>query len=65
MKRGKKYLKVIEQVDKLRYYELDEAVDLIKKTATAKFNETVELATRLGPPWAKTSTSSTRHSPAP
>jgi large subunit ribosomal protein L1 len=48
MKRGKKYLKAIEQVDKLKYYELDEAVDLIKKTATAKFNETVELATRLG-----------------
>jgi large subunit ribosomal protein L1 len=42
MKRGKKYLKAIEQVDKLKYYELDEAVDLIKKTATAKFNETVE-----------------------
>jgi len=48
MKRGKKYLKAEELVDKLTNYELDEAVDLIKKTAIAKFDETVELATRLG-----------------
>jgi len=48
MNRGKKYLKASELVDRLTYYELNDAVDLIKKTASAKFDETVELATRLG-----------------
>jgi len=48
MNKGKKYLKASEMVDRLKSYELDEAVDMIKKTATAKFDETVELATRLG-----------------
>jgi len=48
MNRGKKYLKASELVDRLKYYELNDAVDLIKKTASAKFDETVELATRLG-----------------
>ncbi len=48
MKKGKKYLKARELVDRIKDYELDEAVDIVKKTATAKFDETVELATRLG-----------------
>ncbi|MDQ1318125.1 MAG: ribosomal protein [Candidatus Poribacteria bacterium] len=48
MKKGKKYLKASELVDRIKDYELDEAVDIVKKTATAKFDETVELATRLG-----------------
>jgi large subunit ribosomal protein L1 len=48
MKRGKKYRDSSSLVDKSRYYELDEAVQLVKKSATSKFDETVELATRLG-----------------
>ncbi|MGQ9610603.1 MAG: 50S ribosomal protein L1 [bacterium] len=48
MKRGKRYLNVSSLVDRERYYELDEAIDLVKKTASAKFDETVELAARLG-----------------
>jgi large subunit ribosomal protein L1 len=35
-------------VDRLKYYELDEAIELLKKAANAKFDETVELAARLG-----------------
>jgi len=48
MKRGKRYKKIVELVDKQKYYVLDEAIQLVKKTANARFNETVELAARLG-----------------
>lgn len=37
-----------EKVDPTRSYSLDEAVGLLKETATAKFNETVEVAIKLG-----------------
>lgn len=37
-----------EKVDATRAYSLDEAVALLKETATAKFNETVEVAVKLG-----------------
>jgi large subunit ribosomal protein L1 len=37
-----------EKVDATRAYPLDEAVSLLKETATAKFNETVEVAIKLG-----------------
>ncbi len=37
-----------EKVDATRVYPLDEAVALLKETATAKFNETVEVAVKLG-----------------
>lgn len=37
-----------EKVDATRAYPLDEAVGLLKETATAKFNETVEVAIKLG-----------------
>ena len=44
---GKKYQEVAKQIeDKL--YEVEEAIDLAKKTATAKFDETVEFAVKLG-----------------
>lgn len=43
----KKYQEVAKQIeDKL--YEVEEAIDLAKKTATAKFDETVEFAVKLG-----------------
>jgi len=48
MKRGKKYSQSSEQVEKGKYYDLKEAIALIKKSAPAKFDETVEVALRLG-----------------
>ncbi len=48
MKRGKKYLEAAKLVDRATLYEPDEAMELIQKTATAKFDETVELHVRLG-----------------
>ena len=47
-KRGKRYRGVREQVDRLQLYTVDEAVSLVKKTGGAKFDETVDLASRLG-----------------
>jgi len=44
---GKKYQEVAKQVED-RLYEVEEAIDLAKKTATAKFDETVEFAVKLG-----------------
>jgi large subunit ribosomal protein L1 len=45
---GKKYRAAVEQVDRARLYSVDEAVDLAKKVAFAKFDETVELGMTLG-----------------
>ena len=42
-KHSKRYVEARKLVDRLKYYSLDEAIDLVKKTATAKFDETVEL----------------------
>ena len=47
-KRGKRYSAGREQVDRLQLYTVDEAVSLVKKTSGAKFDETVDLASRLG-----------------
>ncbi|HHV61956.1 MAG TPA: 50S ribosomal protein L1 [Firmicutes bacterium] len=47
-KKGKRYLEALKLVDRQRLYEPREAVELVKKTATGKFDETVELAVRLG-----------------
>ncbi|HFB67673.1 MAG TPA: 50S ribosomal protein L1 [Calditrichae bacterium] len=46
-KRSKRYREISKLIEK-REYTLDEAIDLIKKTASAKFDETVEIAVRLG-----------------
>jgi large subunit ribosomal protein L1 len=42
MKRGKKYTEAAKQVDKTNLYEKAEAVALVKQTAVAKFDETIE-----------------------
>ena len=48
MKRGKKYQESAKLVEKARLYDTAEAMDLITKTAKAKFDETVEAHIRLG-----------------
>ncbi|MGH1364349.1 MAG: 50S ribosomal protein L1 [Calditrichia bacterium] len=47
-KKSKRFLAAVELVDENKLYSLQEGVDLIKKTGTAKFDETVEIAVRLG-----------------
>ena len=48
MKHGKKYVEAAKLVDKTQQYEAAEAISLVKKTATAKFDETVELPIKTG-----------------
>jgi len=47
-KRGKGFREAYEKVDRNHHYEPGEAVDLLKKTARASFDETVEVHIRLG-----------------
>ena len=47
-KHGKKYVEASKLIDRAAQYEVSEAIELAKKTATAKFDETVEVAFRLG-----------------
>ncbi|PKK96147.1 MAG: 50S ribosomal protein L1 [Tenericutes bacterium HGW-Tenericutes-4] len=48
MKKGKRYVEIAKLVEMGKVYETQEAVDLAVKTATAKFDETVELHVKLG-----------------
>lgn len=48
MQHGKSYRAALEKVDRLRQYNIDEAVGLLKETARAKFDESVDLAMNLG-----------------
>ena len=48
MKRGKKYVDAAKLVDRTVQYDPAEAIDLVKKTAVAKFDETIEAHIRLG-----------------
>ena len=47
-KRGKRYREGAERVDRLKLYDLDEGVQLLKQSASAKFAETIDLAVHLG-----------------
>ncbi len=47
-KRGKRYQDNFKQFDRQKFYSLAEAIELSKKMATAKFDETVEMHFRLG-----------------
>ena len=48
MKHGKKYNNALAQIDRESLLTLTEAVSKVKATATAKFDETIEIACRLG-----------------
>ncbi|NLM15171.1 MAG: 50S ribosomal protein L1 [Clostridiaceae bacterium] len=48
MKRGKKYRELTKLVDRSIYYDPADAIELVQKTAGAKFDETIELHVRLG-----------------
>ena len=48
MKKGKRYLEISKLVEKNKLYDLPEAVAILKKTANAKFDETVEAHLKLG-----------------
>ena len=48
MKHGKKYNDSKKLIDSLKQYDPEEAVALVKQTAKAKFDETIELSIRLG-----------------
>lgn len=48
MKRGKRYVESAKLVDRANLYEVNEAIEVLKKTASAKFDETIEAHVRLG-----------------
>ena len=48
MKRGKRYIESAKLIDRAKLYDPAEALDLVKKTAKAKFDETVEVHIKLG-----------------
>lgn len=48
MKHGKKYMETAKAVDRTKLYDPDEAIALVKKTAVAKFDETIEAHIRTG-----------------
>ena len=48
MKQGKKYQDSAKLIDRLKLYDPEEAIALVKQTAKAKFDETIEISLRLG-----------------
>ena len=48
MKRGKKYVEAAKQIDRTVLYDKAEAIALVKKSAVAKFDETIEAHIRTG-----------------
>jgi large subunit ribosomal protein L1 len=43
-----RYLEATKSVEATKFYELDEAISIVQKSATAKFTESIDLAVRLG-----------------
>ena len=48
MKKGKRYVESAKLVDRTNLYDVEEAVSIIKKTANAKFDETIDAHIKLG-----------------
>ena len=48
MSKGKKYSDSLKLIDRTKLYDPEEAIDLVKQTAKAKFDETIEISVRLG-----------------
>ena len=48
MNKGKRYLKSLESYDKSKSYDIGDAMDNVLNTATAKFDESIEVHVRLG-----------------
>ena len=48
MKRGKKYIEASKLIERGNLYDKEEAIALVKKSATAKFDETIEVHIRTG-----------------
>lgn len=48
MKRGKAYRQAVESVDRVKLHELEDAVDVLKAMPAAKFDESIDLAVKLG-----------------
>lgn len=48
MNKGKKYSDSMKLIDRTKQYDPEEAIALVKQTAKAKFDETVEISVRLG-----------------
>ncbi len=48
MKRGKKYVEAAKLIDRTTQYDTEEAISLVKKSAVAKFDETIECHIRTG-----------------
>ena len=53
-KKGKKYISASELVDRTKAYTKEEAMELVKKTSTSKFDGSVEIAIRLNVDTKKT-----------
>jgi len=48
MKHSRRFLQLKSKIDRFKEYELDEALQLVRETSSAKFDETVEVAVNLG-----------------
>ena len=48
MSKGKKYIDSVKLIDSTKQYDPDELIALVKQTAKAKFDETIEVSVRLG-----------------
>jgi large subunit ribosomal protein L1 len=48
MKRGKNYQESLKLIDRTKLYDPEEALELVQQTSRAKFDETIEVAIRLG-----------------
>lgn len=48
MSRGKKYIESIKLIDKAKFYDVKEAIELVQETAKAKFDESIEVHVKLG-----------------